>query len=183
MRLILLATYIICFFVPIHAQKKNVYSGISSDKNPMLRHHEAFFNAFMEFIKCKNIDNRVAVANEINGEKNSYETVVQHPLAYDSCNLEILSDVITNSGEEIVTISVDNGGSLKYTGTIHHVETNSKVINEEILVIEYSDCKSSRAGYEYIYKSVILLDDSTKQKAEPQNIFKVSIIEERNVSE
>lgn len=180
MRTILLVTYIIFSFVPIHAQKQKVYSGISSDRNPMLRHNEAFFHAFMTFINDKQINSRL---NAISDEKTSYEIDLQHPLTYDSCNLEIVSDIINDSGEEIITISVGSGSLLKYHGEILMSRLNSEVIYEEVLVIEYSDYKGSQAGYEYRYKTVILLDDSTKQSSSPKNIFKVSIIEERNVSE
>ena len=172
MRTILLITYIICSFVPTYAQKQNVYSGMSSDRNPMLRHHEAFFHAFMAFIK----EQRKEIY-----KVNSHKTDIEYPS--DSCCIEIVSNIINNSGEEIITISVGSGSLLRYTALGQWVETDSEIVNTELLEITYSDYKSSQAGYQYYKNSVILLDDSTEQKSDPKNTFKVSIVEERYVSE
>lgn len=177
---ILLITYIICSFVPIYAQNQKVYSGISSDKNPMLRHHEAFFHAFMAFVKNTRVD---MVENTIKGASTSNESGTQYSLTPDSCNLKIVSDIIKDSGEEIITISVDSGNSLRYITYGQSTKTDSEIVNTEFLEITYSDYKSSQAGYQYYKNSVILLDDSTEQKSDPKNTFKVSIVEERYVSE
>lgn len=153
MKIRLLVACMICSIAQLHAQKQNVYSGISTSRDSIMRHNEAFFHAFIAFATDKDADaTNKAVIRDDRCSPNSDGL----PLSA-SCYMKIISDIIKDSGEEIVTISIGSGSPLKYDYVASECTTDSEVRNHQRLDIVYLDDKFD-SFYEYEYFSVISLD-------------------------
>ena len=109
-----------------------------------MRHNEAFFHAFVAYV-----ENKKTIVEDVTSAFIREDT--------DTCCVKIVSDTITDSGEEIITISIGSGSPLKYKYVRDRQGTNSRVRNDILLNIEYLDDKSHSVS-EFYYSYVVSLD-------------------------
>ena len=144
MRILLFVIVIVSSIAQLHAQKQNVYSGISTSRDPIMRHKEAFFHAFVIYVESQK-----AIVEDVTLSFIREDT--------DTCCVKIVSDTITDSGEEIITISIGSGSPLKYKYVRDLQGTKSRVRDDILLNIEYLDDKSHSVS-EFYYSYVVSLD-------------------------
>lgn len=142
MRTLLLIIVVVSSMVQINAQERYVCCGVSVGRDPIMRHNEAFFHAFVAFVESK---------------KAIVEDVTSSFIIEDTCCVKIVSDTITDSGEEIITISIGCGSPLKYKYVRDLQGTNSRVRDDTLLNIEYLDDKSHSVS-EFYYSYFVSLD-------------------------
>jgi len=130
------------------------WTGTSSHPDPIIRHHEAFMNAFMQY----------ADSCPMKAEGSMNDTISD---GANSCRIETVASV-THSGHEMLTISIGTGTRVNYTVCTESSRlspaTEDKTILR-ILRIEYNDCSKGNeqnAIHEYRQSSFIRKDISNK---------------------
>lgn len=123
----------------INAQDVSYWVGQSANPDPIMRHHEAFMDAFVKYIQNR--------PKETNGEviTNNAEEVaegINKSLAQDgnneTCRIETVSSV-TYEGRETVTISIGNGPLVHYQGLTVSSSTDDVILTKTILSITYQE--------------------------------------------
>ena len=121
----------------LSAQEVSYWVGESEHPDPIMRHHEAFMNAFLEYIQ--NLPQE-------HGAISSGTTYLSKSPYTDSCRIETVSSV-THDGREIITISIGIGPLVKYQ-CITQSSSSKEVMQTNILLnIAYQD-ESNRSAIE-----------------------------------
>lgn len=110
------------------AQEVSYWVGVSSHPDPIMRHHEAFMDAFMQYVQSKPTPTTVGVTSNI---------------LQDSCRLQTVASITTPEGCELLTILIGAGSMVNYlverTVMFESTSANSKYIDDIKLSIMYKN--------------------------------------------
>lgn len=138
------------------AQEVSYWVGRSSNPDPMIRHHEAFLEAFMQYMQ-NGFKHIVGVKIESEVPEDSSPISKSHTLV--ECQIETVSSV-TNEGQETLTIAIGNGVWIKCLCNTEFSESENKTTDHTFLVMEYKG-DNTRAVHEY--RRINVIDKSTGQ--------------------
>lgn len=130
------------------------WTGTSSNPDPIMRHHEAFMEAFIQYVKSR----------PMTAEGSMNDTMSDGP---NSCRVETVASV-THNGCEVLTISIGAGPKVNYTFCSESSTPSSATVDKtilRILRIEYNDFSKrneQKAIHEYRQYSYIRKDISDK---------------------
>lgn len=136
----------ISFSNKLSAQEVSYWVGKSAHPDPITRHHEAFMEAFMQYLQSRGAitDSASQVA-----EKHSESTST----ASESCKIETISSV-TYEGQEILTIAVGNGVLVKYHCVFEILDMENEIYNETLLNIENEEDRG-KSVHKYLRTDIV----------------------------
>lgn len=124
----------------VTAQEVTYWVGQSANPDPIIRHHEAFMNAFIQYIQNRSM--RRPYNSVTNGNESPNK---------QSCRIETVSSV-THEGRETLTISMGSGLLVDYKYLSESSSTENTTQTETILRITYQDESGSQAtASEHVY--------------------------------
>lgn len=129
-RLILFFWGIVVITGQLSAQEVTYWVGTSTNSDPITRHHEAFMDAFMQYIQ-RGITLEMATQK---GDEHS-ETISN---GSESCKIEMVSSV-TCEGRETLVIAVGSGVTITYAYKSISSQNETIVKTETSLLIRYED--------------------------------------------
>lgn len=132
MKFIALFFLIIPFYQTFDAQEITYWKGLSANPDPIMRHHEAFMEAFIKYIQCP---------KELVGVVSTKATS-----SIGTCRLETVSSV-TYDGQETITISIGSGALVKYECFTESFSNDDALQTNTFLNIAYQD-ESNRTAIE-----------------------------------
>lgn len=112
--------------------------GQSANPDPIMRHHEAFMDAFIKYIQYSPMKSVGKVITD-NAEGLN-----------ESCRIETVSSV-TYEGREVITISIGNGSLVHYQYATASSSTDDTMRTETILRITYQE-ESNRTDTETVHE-------------------------------
>lgn len=142
MRMKYIAAFLLAFSLwnGLYAQEVLYWTGESAHPDPIMRHHEAFMDAFMQYIRHQQEAKSASAEKYVSdtslaenaGQDNSSSTFI---MSSDSCRIETVSSV-TCKGRETLVISTGSGewayyNSLQkksYTRDTLHIDTLLEII-------------------------------------------------------
>lgn len=127
-RILLVIGFGIIAIGQIVAQDVSYWVGQSVNPDPTMRHHEAFMDAFINYINN---------SSKKNVGPNSSEA---------TCRIETVSSV-TYDGRETMTISIGRGALVKFVYVTENISSDDVLHTKTLLRISYTD-ESNRTGIE-----------------------------------
>lgn len=136
----------------INAQDVSYWVGQSANPDPIMRHHEAFMDAFVKYIQNRP---KETIREVITNNAEEVAEGINKSLAQDgnneTCRIETVSSV-TYGGRETITISIGNGPLVHYQSLTMSSSTDNTTRTETILRITYqeeSDRIDTKSVHEY----------------------------------
>ena len=126
------------------AQEVTYWVGRSALPDPIMRHHEAFMEAFLLYIQ--------------NRPKSEHGTIDEQVVQL--CKIETVSSV-TYDGQETLTIAIGSGTLAKYEYAGHSSKSENIAQDEMFLTIIYED-ENLESAHEYRSHCVIDRSDSNQ---------------------
>ncbi len=112
--------------------------GQSANPDPIMRHHEAFMDAFIKYIR----NNPMETAGDV---------VTDNAEGFkETCRIETVSSV-TYEGREVITISIGNGSLVHYQYATVSSSTDDTMQTETILKITYRE-ESDGTDFESVHE-------------------------------
>ena len=145
------------------AQEATYWVGRSTHPDPIMRHHEAFMEAFLGYIQSHSKPEHGKVVEQV--KKNSPNSHSEN-LTYDKaieaefCRIETVSSV-TYEEQEILTIAIGSGRLAKYKYVSDLSESESITQYDIFLTIEY---KEGDLESKHEYYSLDIMDSSASNQ-------------------
>ena len=133
----------------LYAQDVSYWVGQSANPDPIMRHHEAFMDAFIKYIQNRPIEIVGVVSTEATGSIGN-ETINQS-FNNETCRLETVSSV-TYDGRETITISIGSGALVKYECLTESLSNDEALQTKMLLNVTYqneSNCTAMESVHEY----------------------------------
>lgn len=137
----------------IFAQEVSYWVGQSANPDPIMRHHEAFMDAFMKYIRNRPMEGSQVFVTETNGPESvmtAEEAEKSLSADTDSCRIETVASV-THEGQETLTISIGSGTLVKYASATESFSSDDALHTKTILTIAYQD-ESNRSAFESVHE-------------------------------
>ncbi len=135
----------------INAQNVSYWVGQSSNPDPIMRHHEAFMDAFIKYVQNRPKEVIEAVTtNNAEGSAESRNKSLARGRYNETCRIETVSSV-TYEGRETVTISAGNGPLAHYQCLTASTSNDDTMRTETILRITYQE-ESNHTGTESVHE-------------------------------
>ena len=120
-------------------QERTFWVGQSANPDPIMRHHEAFMDAFIKYIQRPKEPVGAVFTEAIGGTGNE-----------STCRLETVSSV-THDGRETITISIGCGPLVKYECLTESFSSDDALQTQMLLNVTYQD-ESNRTAMESVHE-------------------------------
>lgn len=134
----------------LYAQEVSYWVGQSANPDPIMRHHEAFMDAFIKLQRPKELVGVVSTETtggigQSSGNKSGTENINS-----DTCRVETVASV-TYDGRETITISIGSGALVKYECLTESFSSDEALHTKTLLNIAYQD-ESNRTAIESFHE-------------------------------
>lgn len=129
-------------------QERTFWVGVSEHPDPIMRHHEAFMDAFIKYIQNRPIEIVGVFSTEATGSIGN-ESINQN-FNNETCRLETVSSV-TYDGRETITISIGCGALVKYECLTESFSSDEALQTKMLLNVTYQD-ESNRTAMESVHE-------------------------------
>ena len=136
---VIVLIFTLCISNNLFAQDVSYWDGQSANPDPIMRHHEAFMDAFIKYIQRPKEPVGAVFTEAIGGTGNE-----------STCRLETVSSV-TYDGRETITISVGCGALVKYKCITESFSSDDALHTITLLNITYQD-ESNRTTIESVHE-------------------------------
>lgn len=155
MRIAILAICLISSIGQIFAQEVSYWVGQSANPDPIMRHHEAFMDAFMKYIRNRPMEGSQVFVTETKGPESvmtteEAEKSLSTDINTDSCRIETVASV-THEGQETLTISIGSGTLVKFESATESFSSGDTLQTKTLLEITYQD-ESNRSAFESVHE-------------------------------
>lgn len=116
------------------AQEVSYWVGQSENPDPIMRHHEAFMEAFIKYVQNRPAEIVGAVSTETTSGIKEYSESINN----ETCHLETVSSV-TYDGRETITISIGCGALVTYACLAESISSDDVLQTTTLLSIAYQD--------------------------------------------
>lgn len=132
----------------LYAQDVSYWVGQSANPDPIMRHHEAFMEAFIKYIQNRPIEIVGVVSTEATSSIGNES--INQSFNNETCRLETVSSV-THDGRETITISIGCGPLVKYECLTESFSSDDALQTKTLLNIAYQD-ESNRTAIESVHE-------------------------------
>ena len=136
----------------VAAQSISYWVGQSANPDPIMRHNEAFMDAFIKYIKDHPKENGQVFSTETTSsiEKSSDNNSITTGIHNDTCRVETVSSV-TQEGRETIIISIGCGALVKYECFTESFSNDDILQTKTLLSITYQN-ETNRTAIESFHE-------------------------------
>lgn len=121
----------------VAAQDVSHWVGKSANPDPIMRHHEAFMDAFIKYLQSRPTGQVGTIYMETTDSSSGDESI-NKGINNETCRVETVSSV-TYEGHEIITISIGSGALVEYACLTESYSGDEIIQATTILKIVYQE--------------------------------------------